>query len=445
LLGRWAWPVSMVDDLVARDTIFSLATARGKAGIAVIRVSGPQAGAAVAALCGAPREPRRAALRVVSWKGQQLDEAIVLTFEAGASFTGEEVAELHLHGSMAVIASVIRALSEMEGLRQAEPGEFTRRALENGCLDLAQVEGLADLIDSETEAQRRQAMRVLSGAVGRKAEVWRQGLIRSAALIEATIDFADEDVPVDVHPEVRGILSGILEDLRSEMAGSRAAERVREGFEVAIMGRPNAGKSTLLNALAGREAAITSARAGTTRDVIEVRMNLEGLPVTVLDTAGLRESTDEIEKIGIERAIERGRLADLRVFLLDGEGSVPLVEPTEGDIVVQGRADERAFDAEAVSGRTGQGLDRLIKRIVSELEGRVASAGVLTRERHRMAILRAMSSLESAMTELGSGSGRHELVAAELRLAISALDQLVGRIDVEDLLDEIFASFCIGK
>lgn len=399
----------------------------------------------MAALCGVPPEPRRAGLRKLSWNGRPLDEAIVLTFEEGASFTGESLAEFHLHGSLAVIASVIRALSEMAGLRQAEPGEFTRRALENGRLDLAQVEGLADLIDAETEAQRRQAMRVLSGAVGKKAEAWRQGLIRAAALIEATIDFADEDVPVDVRPEVGGILDLILADLRSELVGSRAAERVREGFEVAIMGRPNAGKSTLLNALAGRDAAITSERAGTTRDVIEVRMNLEGLPVTVLDTAGLRESADEIEKIGIERAIQRGQMADLRVFLLDGEGAVPLVEPMAGDILVQGKADERPRDVDAVSGRTGQGLDRLIGKIVAELDGRVASAGVLTRERHRAAILRAKASLESALSELGSGSDRHELVAAELRLAISALDQLVGRIDVEELLDEIFASFCIGK
>lgn len=428
-----------------RDTIFALATAHGKAGVAVVRLSGPRSREAVAELCGQVPPDRRAAVRRLVWKGEGLDEALVLVFGEGASFTGEESAELQLHGSLAVVASVLRALADMPGLRPAEPGEFTRRALENGRLDLTQVEGLADLIDAETEAQQRQAMKVLSGAVGRKAEGWRQGLIRAAALIEATIDFADEDVPMDVGPEVRSLLQAVLLDLGREMAGSVSAERVRDGFEVAIIGRPNSGKSTLLNMLSGREAAITSERAGTTRDVIEVRMNLGGLPVTLLDTAGLRESEDEIEQIGIARAIERAGMADLRVFLLDGAGAVPMLDPCPGDILVQGKADLGDVGGEAVSGRTGKGLDRLIGRIVAELEGRVASAGVVTRERHRIAIRRAMASMESALNELGSGAERQELVAAELRLAIGALDQLVGRIDVEDLLDEIFASFCIGK
>lgn len=428
-----------------RDTIFALATARGKAGVAVVRLSGPRSREAVAELCGHVPADRRAAVRRPVWKGEGLDEALVLVFGEGASFTGEESAELQLHGSLAVVASVLRALADMPGLRPAEPGEFTRRALENGRLDLTQVEGLADLIDAETEAQQRQAMKVLSGAVGRKAEGWRQGLIRAAALIEATIDFADEDVPMDVGPEVRSLLQAVLLDLGRELAGSVSAERVRDGFEVAIIGRPNSGKSTLLNMLAGREAAITSERAGTTRDVIEVRMNLGGLPVTLLDTAGLRESEDEIEQIGIARAIERAGMADLRVFLLDGAGAVPMLDPCPGDILVQGKADLGDVGGEAVSGRTGKGLDRLIGQIVAELEGRVASAGVVTRERHRIAIRRAMASMESALNELGSGAERQELVAAELRLAIGALDQLVGRIDVEDLLDEIFASFCIGK
>jgi tRNA modification GTPase len=307
------------------------------------------------------------------------------------------------------------------------------------------VEGLADLIDAETESQQRQAMRILSGAVGRRAEGWRVALIRAAALIEATIDFADEDVPLDVRPEVRALLDSVEEELRTELAGSAVAERVRDGFEVAILGRPNAGKSTLLNALAGREAAITSERAGTTRDVIEVRMNLQGLPVTVLDTAGLRDSEDEIERIGVARAIERASSADLRIFLLDQEDELPMVAPRAGDILVRGKADRLPGVEDAVSGKTGQGVDRLIGRIVAELEGRMATAGVLTRERHRKAITVALRSLESAKNELRSASERAELVAAELRSAILALDQLVGRIDVEDLLDEIFSSFCIGK
>lgn len=338
------------------DTIFALATARGKAGVAVVRLSGPAAHEAVAALCGDVPELRRASVRRLAWQGEVLDEALVLAFGRGASFTGEDMAELQLHGSLAVVASVIRALSAMQGLRQADPGEFTRRALENGRLDLTQVEGLADLIDAETEMQQRQAMRVLSGAVGKRAEAWRQGLIRAAALIEATIDFADEDVPVDVTPEVREILQGLMTELRRELSGARAAERLRDGFEVAIIGRPNAGKSTLLNALAGREAAITSERAGTTRDVIEVRMNLGGLPVTLLDTAGLRDSEDEIEQIGIARALERAEMADLRVFLQDETGDLPFLAPREGDIVLQGKADLRPGGlAVGISGKTGKG------------------------------------------------------------------------------------------
>lgn len=427
------------------DTIFALATTRGKAGVAVFRLSGPMSHSVVVGLCGDLPAFRRASVRKLMDEGQILDEALVLTFEEGSSFTGDHMAELHIHGSIAVMQSVARVLSGKFGLRQADPGEFTRRALENGRLDLAQVEGLADLIDAETEAQQRQALRILSGAVGKKAASWRVALIRSAALLEATIDFADEDVPVDVTPEVHGLLAGVLNDLRREMSGSLAAERVREGFEVAIVGAPNAGKSTLLNALAGREAAITSARAGTTRDVIEVRMNLSGLAVTLLDTAGLRESDDEVEQIGIDRGLQRAGGADLRVFLLDGPDALPFLQPKPADIVVFGKADLRPGPEDAVSGATGQGLDRLIDRIVSELGARASSAGVMTRERHRVAIANAISAIETAQQELIRTKSRSEFVAADLRVAVRSLDMLVGRIGVEDLLDEIFASFCIGK
>ena len=426
------------------DTIFALASARGKAGIAVVRLSGPCAHGAVAGLCGRLPEARRAALRRLSWQGEALDEALVLIFDAGASFTGEASAELHLHGATAVIGAVLRALGAQTGLRPAEPGEFTRRALENGRLDLAQVEGLADLIEAETEAQRRQALRVLSGAVGRRAEGWRRDLIRSAALLEATIDFADEDVPVDVAPEVRDLSGRVLEELRREAEGVGAAERIRDGYEVAIVGRPNAGKSTLLNALAGRDAAITSEIAGTTRDVIEVRMDLGGLPVTLLDTAGLRDSDDRIEVIGIERALARARVADLRIFLLDGE-DVPLLPPEPGDLLVQGKSDLAVAKGLAVSGKTGEGIDRLIALVTERLGMKAQGAGLMIRERHRLAALRAIEALESARNEVRAGSGRTELAAEDLRRAIRALDSLVGRVDVEDLLDEIFASFCIGK
>ena len=424
------------------DTIFALASARGKAGVAVMRLSGPQAHWALAHLCAAPTA-RQASLRRLVWQGHVLDEALVLVFDAGASFTGEASVELHLHGSLGVIKAVAQALAEM-GLRPAEAGEFTRRALENGRLDLAQVEGLADLIDAETEAQRRQALRVLSGAVGKRAEFWRKDLIRAGALVEATIDFADEDVPVDVTPEVLGLIDGLLVDLRREIAGAGVAERVREGFEVAILGAPNSGKSTLLNALAGREAAITSEIAGTTRDVIEVRMDLGGLAVTLLDTAGLRETADPVEQIGVARAVSRARTADLRVFLLDHSDEALLIAPEVGDIVVLGKADLRP-GADAISGQTGQGLDKLVAGITAVLAGKAASAGVMTRERHRIAMVRAVEAMESARYQVIGIGGAAELVALDLRRAARALDMLVGRVDTEDLLDEIFASFCIGK
>jgi len=430
------------------DTIFALASARGKSGVAVIRVSGPGAEAAALALVGSLPEPRVAGVRRLLLDGEVLDEAVVLRFAAGASFTGEDVVEFHVHGSLATTTAVLRALAAQPGLRMAEPGEFTRRALENGRLDLTQVEGLADLIDAETEAQRRQALRVLSGRIGERTEGWRARLIRAAALIEATIDFADEDVPVDVGPEVSALIAEVARDLRAEVRGFGASEVIRDGFEVAIVGRPNAGKSTLLNALAGREAAITSEVAGTTRDVIEVRMDIRGFAVTLLDTAGLRDTEDLVEGIGVRRALERAELADLRVFLGDG-GEVPLLEPRPGDIVLRGKAD--LFEAVpmegvlSVSGKTGSGLDALVAEIGARVSEKAAGAGAITRERHRAAVLRALGALESAEVHVEAGPESSEFAAEDLRTAARALDSLVGRIDVEDLLDEIFARFCIGK
>ena len=395
------------------DTVFAQASARGKAGVAVIRISGPNAWDAAKSLCGKLPAPRVAGLRQLRAEGEYLDSALVLCFESGASFTGERVAELQLHGSMASVAAVLRALASMDGLRQAEAGEFTRRALENGQLDLAQVEGLADLIESETEAQRKQALRVLSGAVGALVERWRADLVRAAALVAATIDFADEDVPLDVAPEVLALLAKVSGGLSRELAGSGAAERIRDGFEVAIVGRPNAGKSTLLNAIAGREAAITSEHAGTTRDVIEVQMVLRGLPVTLLDTAGLRDAEDAVEAIGVSRAVERARMADLRVFLLDG-GDVPLIAPSSGDLLVHGKADLGAGPGLSVSGVTGEGIEGLVGAIADELSVRAASAGVMTRERHRAAISRAIRALDAAQIEVGFGAARAELAADEI-------------------------------
>ena len=427
------------------DTIFAQATAHGKAGVAIVRISGPRAWDAAEALCGALPEPRLASLRLLKDRtGTRLDEALVLCFEDKASFTGERVVELHLHGSVAVVAAVLRELGAMDDLRPAEPGEFTRRALENGRLDLAQVEGLADLIDAETEAQRRQALRVLSGDLGDEAEMWRRSLIRAAALLEATIDFADEDVPVDVTPEVRSLLDETRTSLAREIGGVPAAERVRSGFEVAILGAPNVGKSTLLNTLAGREAAITSEYAGTTRDVIEVRMDLGGIPVTLLDTAGLRDTEDHVENIGIARARERAEHADLRVFLVE-DGVAPDMAPREGDIVLQAKADLRADKRGAVSGATGEGVAHLVEMIRANLAEQVADIGVATRERHKMSMEKAVIALSNADRMLDLGPEHTDIAAEELRSAVRALDALVGRVDVENILDEIFASFCIGK
>lgn len=424
------------------DTIFALASARGKSGVAVVRISGPSAMGVAEVLGFDCPPPRVAGLRTLRDAGNILDEAVVLTFPGPNSFTGEDVVELHLHGSVATVNAVLRTLGGVAGFRQAQAGEFTRRALENEKQDLAQVEGLADLVEAETEAQRRQALRVLSGALGSKAETWRRDLIRAAALIEATIDFADEEVPVDVSPEVCDLIGGTREALRREIQGVAVAERIRDGFEVAIVGRPNVGKSTLLNALAGREAAITSDIAGTTRDVIEVRMELHGLPVTVLDTAGLRISEDRVEALGIERAKVRAQASDLCVILLERAGEAPPMEPRAGDIVVVAKADIGRGDFSAL---TGQGLDALVERIAKELEGRASGAGVAIRERHRAAMERANIALGIALDRLDATPDLAEMIAEELRDAIRALDSLVGRVDVEHILDEIFASFCIGK
>ena len=429
------------------DTIYALATARGRAGVSVIRLSGPKAHDVVSDLTGrALPALRQAALRRFLWQGELLDEGLVLLFPAGQSFTGELVAELQLHGSVAVVSGMLRVLAQQPGLRLAEAGEFTRRALENGRLDLTQVEGLADLIDAETEAQRKQALRVLSGSIGQRVEDWRRKLLRAAALLEAVIDFVDEDVPVDVTPEVRQILLGLREDLRREVDGATISERIRDGFEVAIVGAPNVGKSTLLNVLAGREAAITSEIAGTTRDVIEVRLDLAGLPVTLLDTAGVRDTEDRVETIGIERALARGRAADLRVFLVsDPTEPLPLV-PAPDDIVLVSKADLHRFDGvRGISAQSGEGIEALIADIAAILSDRAAHAGSLLRERHRLAVSLAVEALESGLIEVDRGSDRIELAAEDLRRAIRSLDLLIGRVGVEDVLGEIFSTFCIGK
>ncbi|MBS0123461.1 tRNA uridine-5-carboxymethylaminomethyl(34) synthesis GTPase MnmE [Thetidibacter halocola] len=425
------------------DTIFALASAEGKAGVSVVRLSGPRSHDVARAMSGSLPEPRRAGLRrLVDRAGVFLDEALVLVFEESRSFTGEAVVEFHLHGSIAVIHAVLKDLGTHEGLRLAEPGEFTRRAMENGRLDLTQVEALSDLIASETEAQRMQALRVLSGELGGKVESWRRDLVRAASLLEVTIDFADEEVPVDVSDEVRALLGAVVDGLSTELHGSAAAERIRAGFEVAIVGPPNAGKSTLLNYLAGREAAITSEIAGTTRDVIEVRMDIGGLPVTLLDTAGLRDSEDVVERIGVDRARERAGRADLRLHLVPA-GDTPILPVLVGDIVRVAKQDDG--NGRGISGLTGAGVTGLVDEIRETLSARVARAGLATRERHRMAMESGKEQLQQALVLLDTGPDEYELASEEIRLAIRRLEALLGRVDVEHLLDVIFSSFCIGK
>lgn len=426
-------------------TIYAMSSAQGKAGVSVIRVSGPMAFDACRALCGDVPSPRKVSVRTLrDQAGDALDQGLVLTFALGASFTGEETVEFQVHGSMAVVLAVLSALGAMPGLRSAEPGEFTRRALDNGLLDVAQIEGLADLLDAETEAQRKQALRVLSGDLGERADRWRRDLIRAAALIEATIDFADEEVPVDVSPEVNALISGVISDLNREIAGTRVTERIRVGFEVAIIGAPNVGKSTLLNALAGRDAAITSDIAGTTRDVIEVRMDLGGLPVTLLDTAGLRDTDDRVEAIGVGLARRRAAAADLRVFLIEPNAQLPF-PPEDDDIIRVAKGDVQDGAYPGVSGLSGEGVDDLVSEISKILSNRASNAGIATRARHREAMERGATSLAAALRLLDGGQDTVDLAAEEMRSAVRALDSLVGRVDIENVLDEIFASFCLGK
>ncbi len=427
------------------ETIFAQASAPGKAGVSVIRLSGPDAFETARRLTG--RDTLDRGFFVADLRGptgEFLDQAVVMFFAGPASFTGEDVVELHLHGSIAVVSVVLSTLSGTSGLRMAEPGEFTRRALENGKMDLAQVEGLADLIDAETEVQRRQATRVLAGELGKKAAVWRRKLVRAAALIEATIDFADEDVPEDVTPEVLVLIESVRVDLVKQIQGVRMSERIRHGFEVAIVGPPNVGKSTLLNALAGRSAAIISQFAGTTRDVIEVRMDMAGLAVTLLDTAGLRATDDHVEKIGISMALERAETADIRVFLADSLEGLD-VEFRQGDLHVFPKADLREDQRNAISGKTGAGLESLISNLTEELTRRSAGAGLAIRERHEAAMATALHGLGEAQENLRNGSNSYDVAADSLRHSILSLESLVGRVDVEHLLDEIFSSFCLGK
>ena len=433
----------------AVETVFAPATGPGVAGIAVIRVSGPAADAVLARLTrGALPGTRRAALRELRDEdGALLDRALVLRFAAGASYTGEPMAELHCHGGRAVVAAVLEFLGRQPGCRLAEPGEFTRRAFEAGRMDLAEIEALGDLLAAETELQRQQAIRGLDGALHRRAEAWRRDLIRAAALVEVTIDWADEEVPEDVGPEVRELVEGVRRGMERELAVSQGAERLRHGLEVAILGAPNAGKSTLFNALAGREAAITSPSPGTTRDVLELRYDLAGLPVIFLDTAGLRRAGDAVETEGVARAAGRVQSAAMRLFLRSADAPPPEAEGAlwrEGDMRVWTKGDLGAGPGDlVVSSLTGAGISELLENVGRVLAGRLAGEGLVGHLRQRRALEAAVTALLRAGDELG-GDGP-ETVAEDLRTAFRALDRLIGRVDVEDVLDAVFASFCLGK
>jgi tRNA modification GTPase len=450
------------------STIFALSSGRPPAAIAVVRISGPRAGVALEKLIGRMPAPRKAMLARVRdpASGEVIDEALALWFPAPHSETGEDTAELQLHGGHAVIVAVLDALGAIEGCRLAEAGEFTRRAFENGRLDLTAVEGLADLIAAETPAQRQLAFRQLKGLIGDRADAWRRRLIEALALVEARIDFSDEaDVPEGlVRPALRA-----AQQLRDEIAAALAdggrGERLRDGLVVAIAGPPNAGKSTLLNRLARREAAIVSPYAGTTRDVIEVHLDLGGYPVTLLDTAGIRESDEPVEQEGVRRARERAAEADLVLWVIDPWAAGGAVTERPRNLsgaeiwLIENKSDlggansaannqkirnEYEFSL-ALSAQIGSDVDALLKalaRYATEFFG-VTEAVVVTRARHRRALGETVAALDRALAN--KNSAREELIAEELRAAATTLGRLTGRVDVEDILDVIFRDFCIGK
>jgi tRNA modification GTPase len=451
-----------------RRTIFALSSGRPPAAIAVIRVCGPNAGGALERLIGRLPPPRQAALARVRnpATGEPIDDALALWFPGPRSETGEDMAELQLHGGFAVVSAVLEALSAIDGCRLAEPGEFTRRAFDNGRLDLTEVEGLADLIAAETPAQRRAAYRQLKGLIGDQAEAWRRQIIDAQALVEARIDFSDEaDVPEDLVGPALYAAQQLRSKILAALADGGRGERLRDGLVVAIAGPPNAGKSTLFNRLARREAAIVSPYPGTTRDVIEVHMDLGGYPVTLLDTAGMRESNDPVEQEGIRRAAARAAGADLVLWVIDGSAAGPgAVESLESGFIsecwlIRNKADlpvdklwnnceslsassARKF---SVSAADGAGVDELAASLSSYARDYFAATetSLVTRARHRQALEETIAALDRALAR--GTSGNEELIAEDLRSAAVTLGRLTGRVDVEDILDVIFRDFCIGK
>ena len=434
------------------DTVFAPASGLGRAAIAVIRLSGPRCGAVLERLAGPLPSPRRLSLRALRdpADGGLLDQALVAWMPGPHTFTGEDQAELHIHGGPAVRAAVLGALGREAGCRPAEAGEFTRRAFLSGKLGLDRVEGLADLIDAETEVQRRQGLRQLEGHLGTLVEGWRERLLEASALLEAALDFSDEgDVAADVEAHAARIVQDLVTMIAAHLGDGRRGERLREGLHVVLAGEPNAGKSTLLNALARRDVALVSPQAGTTRDAIEVRCDLDGLPVTFVDTAGLRDTADPVEREGVRRARTHIERADLVLALHPPGGGEPAL-PADGPAVLRvGTMSDLpgaawpAVDL-TLSARTGEGLDELLRRVTGFAAERLgAGDAVLTRERHRLALERAAEALGRSSRRLDEGGA--ELAAEDVRLALRALGQITGRVDVEEVLDRLFAGFCIGK
>jgi tRNA modification GTPase len=441
------------------QTIFALSSGRPPSAISIVRVSGPQAKAVLTALAGKMPEPRMASRVLLRDAGRQpIDDSVVLWFPAPASATGENVAEFHVHGGRAVLAALFAALSAFEDVRAAEPGEFTRRAFENGKLDLTEAEALDDLIHADTDRQRRQALRQLKGLLGDRARDWRARIIEASALIEAGIDFSDEgDVPAELIAPALARIKSLLEEIEEVLAAQGRSERLREGLVVAISGPPNVGKSTLINLLARREVAIVSPHAGTTRDVIEVHLDLDGYPVTVIDTAGIRESDDPVEQEGVRRARMRAGEADLVLWVIDAQHEMTERGDKTPVWVVRNKIDlDPAGETVGTTQKAGEGTDFKISAsrgdgVAELIEAMVAFArdyfsskedGLIGRHRQRELLRETVASLRRSISVVGQGE---ELAAEELRAAANSLGRLLGRVDVEDVLDVIFREFCVGK
>lgn len=439
------------------DTIFALSSGRLPAAIAVVRISGANARVGLETFGVKLPEPRRAARAQLTDPDSRetLDDALALWFPAPRSETGEDTVELHLHGGRAILAKVFSVLGGIKGFRPAEAGEFTKRAVLSGKMDLSHAEGLGDLVSAETEAQRRQAMHQYQGALSKKVEAWREQLIEAMALIEANLDFSDEaDVPENLMAPAARAANEMLSEIEAALADARRGERLREGFSVAITGAPNAGKSTLLNALAQRDVAIVSDIPGTTRDVIEVALNLNGVPVVLIDTAGIRETSNPVEQEGVRRAMARAEAADL-VLLLEPAAGASIALPAQPHQTlwhIKTKADLIDSDSKqplsqkdflSISAKTGVGIDELLKRLSNEAQHFAGEPALVTRERQRVALREAAERISAAL--LLTKPGQEELFAEELRLAARSLGRITGRVDVEDVLDKIFSSFCIGK